>query len=102
MYLLLLPLYVGGSLLFRLPGAWVLLVPLFLVLHFGVVIPEEKCLEASFGEGYTRYKRRVPRRYKSASEWTDEKIAFNTGVQTAPRQVPWSHFTARKDQGFLR
>jgi hypothetical protein len=42
MYLSLLPLYVGGSLLFQLPWAWLLLLFVFLTLHFGVIIPEEK------------------------------------------------------------
>jgi protein-S-isoprenylcysteine O-methyltransferase Ste14 len=53
MYLSLLLLYVGGSLLFRLPWAW--------ILHFGVIIPEERYLEAQFGETYLRYKQRVRR-----------------------------------------
>jgi protein-S-isoprenylcysteine O-methyltransferase Ste14 len=61
MYLSLLPLYVGGALLFRLPWAFVLLFPLFLALHFAAFIPEEKYLEAKFGETYLSYKRRVPR-----------------------------------------
>ena len=61
MYLSVLPLYVGGSLLFRLPWAWVLLLPVYLALHFGVIIPEEKYLEAKFGETYLRYKQHVRR-----------------------------------------
>jgi len=56
MYLSLLPLYVGGSLLFQLLWAWVLLLPVFLALHFGVIIPEERYLEAKFGDTYLRYK----------------------------------------------
>ena len=61
MYLSLLPLYVGGSLLFQLPWAWIMLLPVFLALHFGVVIPEEKYLEDKFGEAYLRYKQHVRR-----------------------------------------
>jgi protein-S-isoprenylcysteine O-methyltransferase Ste14 len=61
MYLSVLPLFVGGALLFRLPWAFVLLFPVFLALHFGVIIPEEKYLEAKFGETYLSYKRRVRR-----------------------------------------
>jgi protein-S-isoprenylcysteine O-methyltransferase Ste14 len=57
-----LPLYVGGSLLFQLPWAWVLLPAVFLALHFGVVLPEEEYLEAKFGETYVRYKQDVRRR----------------------------------------
>ena len=61
MYLSLLPHYVGGALLFQLPWALILLVPVFLVLHFGVIIPEENYLEEKFGERYLRYKHHVRR-----------------------------------------
>jgi protein-S-isoprenylcysteine O-methyltransferase Ste14 len=61
MYLSLLVLHVGGMLAFRLPWAAVLLVPVFLALHFGVIIPEEKHLEAAFGGQYRLYKQRVRR-----------------------------------------
>ena len=61
MYLSLLPLYVGGSLLFQLPWAWVLLLPVFLALHFGVIIPEERYLEVKFGDTYLRYNQVVRR-----------------------------------------
>jgi protein-S-isoprenylcysteine O-methyltransferase Ste14 len=36
-------------------------VPLALVLHFGVILPEEKYLEAKFGEQYLALKREVRR-----------------------------------------
>jgi len=36
-------------------------VPLALVLHFGVILPEEKYLEAKFGEQYLALKRAVRR-----------------------------------------
>jgi protein-S-isoprenylcysteine O-methyltransferase Ste14 len=61
MYLTLTVVYLGSMLLFRLPWALVLLVPLFLALHFGIVLPEEKYLESKFGEDYVTYKRRVRR-----------------------------------------
>ena len=61
MYLSLLVLYVGATFAFRLPWALVLLVPVFLALHFGVIIPEEQYLEATFGEPYRSYRRRVRR-----------------------------------------
>jgi len=36
-------------------------VPLALVLHFGVILPEERYLEAKFGERYLALKREVRR-----------------------------------------
>jgi protein-S-isoprenylcysteine O-methyltransferase Ste14 len=61
MYLSLLPLYVGAALLFRLLWAWILLLPVVVVFHLYIVIPEEKYLETKFGETYLSYKRRVRR-----------------------------------------
>ena len=61
MYLSLLTQFVGGMLAFRLPWAAVLIVPVFLALHFGVVLPEERYLEAAFGEPYRLYRLRVRR-----------------------------------------
>ena len=61
MYLSLLVLYIGGTFAFRLPWAMVLLVPVFLALHFGVILPEEQHLEAAFGESYRLYRQRVRR-----------------------------------------
>jgi protein-S-isoprenylcysteine O-methyltransferase Ste14 len=61
MYLSLLVLFVGGTLAFQLPWAAVLFVPVFLALHFGVILPEEKYLENTFGEPYRSYRQRVRR-----------------------------------------
>jgi len=53
--------YMGCSLVFRLPWSWILLPVVFLSLHFGVIIPEEKYLQAKFGEAYLSYKTQVRR-----------------------------------------
>ena len=62
------PMYVGLILLvagigLAMASDWtlVLLVPMALVLHYGVVLREERYLEAKFGEDYRRYRTRVPR-----------------------------------------
>jgi len=61
MYVTLLAVYIGGTFAFRLPWALLLLLPVFLLLQFVVIIPEEKYLESSFGEEYISYKRSVRR-----------------------------------------
>ena len=61
MYVSLLLVYLGASLVFRLPWAWILLPAVFLGLHFGVIIPEEEYLQAKFGETYLNYKTQVRR-----------------------------------------
>ena len=38
-----------------------LLVPALLLIHYGVVLCEERYLERKFGESYRRYKEAVPR-----------------------------------------
>jgi protein-S-isoprenylcysteine O-methyltransferase Ste14 len=62
------PMYVGLMLLvagigLALASVWtfILLVPLALILHHGVVLREEHYLEVKFGEQYRRYKAGVPR-----------------------------------------
>lgn len=49
MYVTLL-IYIGSSFGFHFPWALVLVLPVFLLLQFVVIIPEEKCLESSFRE----------------------------------------------------
>jgi protein-S-isoprenylcysteine O-methyltransferase Ste14 len=61
MYLSLLVLYVGGTLAFQLPWAAILFIPVFLALHFSVVLPEEAYLSAALGEPYRLYRQRVRR-----------------------------------------
>lgn len=62
------PMYVGGTafvlgLAILLASDWmvVMTVVLALVLHFGVVLREERYLTAKFGEPYVRYLQTVPR-----------------------------------------
>ncbi len=60
-YVALTLLYVGLGVILN--NAWVLLlvIPVLLVMHFGVVLREERHLEAAFGEEYVRYKSAVRR-----------------------------------------
>jgi protein-S-isoprenylcysteine O-methyltransferase Ste14 len=62
------PVYLGGliailGLALMLGSDWIaiLLVPAFLVLHYGVVLREERYLEQKFGAPYLAYKQSVPR-----------------------------------------
>ncbi|HET9577775.1 MAG TPA: isoprenylcysteine carboxylmethyltransferase family protein [Usitatibacter sp.] len=62
------PIYLGGliailGLALMLGSDWmvILTVPAVLVLHYGVVLREERYLEAKFGAPYLAYKQSVPR-----------------------------------------
>src|SRR5262249_23283500 len=61
MYVSLLLCYTGGILAFRLAWSAILLVPVFLLLQYGVIVREERHLEAVFGQQYTEYRRQVRR-----------------------------------------
>jgi len=61
LYLALILLFTGIGLALRSPAFLAALAPLALVLHFGVVLREERYLEAKFGELYRGYKLRVRR-----------------------------------------
>jgi protein-S-isoprenylcysteine O-methyltransferase Ste14 len=60
-YVALLLLYIGATMIFHLIWAVALLVPVFLALQYGVIIPEEQYLTATFGEKYVLYSRSVRR-----------------------------------------
>ena len=62
------PMYVGGilaligiTLAFSLEWTFILVVVSCFVLHYGVVLREERYLERKFGEDYRAYKESVPR-----------------------------------------
>jgi protein-S-isoprenylcysteine O-methyltransferase Ste14 len=63
------PLYVALAVLFsglstemNNPWGFAVLVPLLAVMHYGVILREERYLERKFGDAYREYKKRV-RRY---------------------------------------
>jgi protein-S-isoprenylcysteine O-methyltransferase Ste14 len=62
------PMYVGGSLAllgiaigFALDWVILLLVASLPLIHYGIILREERYLEGKFGEEYRRYKATVPR-----------------------------------------
>lgn len=62
------PLYLGGTIAFiglslgtNLIWGLILLIPMLLILNWGIVKREERYLERKFGETYLAYKARVPR-----------------------------------------
>jgi protein-S-isoprenylcysteine O-methyltransferase Ste14 len=61
LYLSLTILYVGVALMFNALIPLLLLSPLLVVVHFGIVRREERYLEAKFGSEYTDYCKRVRR-----------------------------------------
>ena len=62
LYLALTLLFVGLTLAFNTWWGIVILVPLVIVMHVGVVLREERYLEQKFGETYRQYRSKV-RRY---------------------------------------
>ena len=55
-------LYLGLTAIFNTWWGLIVLVPLLLVMHFGVVLREERYLERKFGDTYRQYRMSV-RRY---------------------------------------
>ncbi|MFL5481800.1 MAG: methyltransferase family protein [Gemmatimonadaceae bacterium] len=62
LYVALTLMYVGLSLLANALWVLVLIIPVLVLMHYGVVRREERYLEAKFGEAYRDYRSRV-RRY---------------------------------------
>jgi protein-S-isoprenylcysteine O-methyltransferase Ste14 len=61
LYLSLTAFYLGITLLFNALWPLLLLIPVLITTHFGIVLREERYLERKFGETYLTYKRRVRR-----------------------------------------
>lgn len=61
MYLAMTLAYIGIAIAADSVITLLLLVPLLVVLTYGVILREERYLEAKFGQDYTRYKHRVRR-----------------------------------------
>ncbi len=61
LYISLTIIYVGIAILLK--NGWILslLIPLLIIMHYGVIFREEEYLENKFGEEYLRYKRSVRR-----------------------------------------
>ena len=62
LYLALTLLYLGLTLAFNTWWGIVMLVPLLIIMHCGVVLREERYLEQKFGDSYRQYRSKV-RRY---------------------------------------
>jgi len=61
LYLSLTALYLGITLLFDALWPLVTLLPMLAVVHWGIILREERYLEAKFGDEYRAYKARVRR-----------------------------------------
>lgn len=61
LYLSLTLLFAGLSLVANTLWGFIALVPVLVVLHFGVILREERYLEAKFGESYRQYRSQVRR-----------------------------------------
>jgi protein-S-isoprenylcysteine O-methyltransferase Ste14 len=61
MYLAMTLAYIGIAIAADSVIALLLLVPLLIVLYYGVILREERYLEAKFGQDYRRYRHRVRR-----------------------------------------
>jgi protein-S-isoprenylcysteine O-methyltransferase Ste14 len=61
LYLSLLALYLAITLIFDALWPLVTLMPMLAVVHWGIIVREERYLEAKFGDAYRAYKARVRR-----------------------------------------
>jgi len=61
LYVSLIALYLGITLLFDALWPLILLIPVLAFVHWGIVLREERYLELKFGDAYRDYKTRVRR-----------------------------------------
>src|SRR4029077_9806432 len=73
------PMYVGGSLAllgiaigFALDWVILLLAASLPLVHYGIILREERYLERKFGDEYRRYKTKVPRYWWRFKKWNME------------------------------
>ncbi len=53
--------YAGIGVAMDAPWVWLMLMPALAVMHYGVILREERYLERKFGQGYLDYKAQVRR-----------------------------------------
>jgi protein-S-isoprenylcysteine O-methyltransferase Ste14 len=61
LYIAALGVYIGVAIFVNAVVPLLLLIPVFAVLHWGIVLREERYLESKFGDGYRAYRARVRR-----------------------------------------
>lgn len=61
LYVALTSLFLGLTLIFNTAWGLLLSIPVLIVMHYGVILREERYLEAKFGESYRDYRASVRR-----------------------------------------
>jgi protein-S-isoprenylcysteine O-methyltransferase Ste14 len=77
-------LYVGLTFAFNTWWGIVALVPLLIIMHYGVVLREEHYLQQKFGETYRQYRSAV-RRYLWVGDFTRNNVLQSTAAPSARR-----------------
>ena len=66
-------LVLGLGVLLRSDGTMLMLLPAAVLVHYGVVLREERYLDRRFGEAYRRYRDAVPRYGWPFAEWSQAR-----------------------------